>query len=369
MITRRQFLRLGAAAGAGYLAWRYGLPDAHPQALARPLPPSGLPGASTSTSVDFGPSKIGVHVVIGRRDGYGTFLQTCAAADQPVPIVKCVDDFGAAAEAKQVDQRTVTVGRVNALSANGIDYDMQAWEPPEYNPPPGTSYTNAQEAAQQYYDLVRPKWRLNPAIDIWETFNEFSAHWSWQADFFIALMDLAEADGFRLGLYGSSTGNPPRPEDPDGAEAYPAVVRACQRAKSHGNHVLTLHEYGGVGTDEPPTLQGTQPDHALRYRTLYATLKANCADCPLIISECGQNGGFEFIGITPFIQDFEWYDSELNKDAFVIGATAWTLGNWAAANIYTALPALAEYIVAHALPMRVYLPLVIGSEGTNQCSP
>ncbi len=272
-------------------------------------------------------SKIGVHVVIGPRNGYGDFVRRCAEAGQPVPLVKCVDDFGAAFEAKGISAQTLTMGRLNALGGR----DLQAWEPRDF--------PNAAAAASEYYDLLRPKWEQNPSIDVWETFNEFSAHWGWQADFFIALMDRVEPDGFRLGLYAASTGNPPE-------SAYPDIARACRRAKAHGGHVLTLHEYGGVGTDVA-TLRGTQPFHALRYRRLYETLRAENADCPLVITECGQNGGAEFIGVDAFIEDLAWYDGELMNDGYVRGAAAWTLGNWANANFQEALPALAEYIITH----------------------
>ncbi|NLE60898.1 MAG: hypothetical protein GX616_21345, partial [Planctomycetes bacterium] len=45
--------------------------------------------------------------------------------------------------------------------------------------------------------------------------------------------------------------------------------------------------------------------------------------------------------------DFGWYDSEMRKDYYVIGCTAWTLGNWSGANFQAALPSLANYIINH----------------------
>jgi hypothetical protein len=331
----------------------------HPHLLrSKPLrPQSAKPAAQSAvvpdqTDTPGGGSKIGLHVVQGPRDGLGDFLERCAGAGRPVALVKCVDDFEAAFKAKNVSERTLTVGRVNAaFPSRKEEIDLQAWEPPEFKPPPGTTYTTAEEAAQQYYNLVNPTWKLNPVIDVWETFNEFSGQWAWQADFYIALMDLVEADGYRLGLWSCSGGNPPE-------EAYPDVVRACQRAKAHGDHILCLHEYSfdGLLKDAPKNL-------VTRYRQLYKVLRSQSADIPLVISEAGENAGGGFTGVDTFMQDFAWYDQQLSRNEYVIGCAAWTLGEWNDANFQAALPALRDYIsgayVIRHYPPRAYLPLIV----------
>jgi hypothetical protein len=302
-----------------------------------------------------GGSKIGLHVVFGPRDGLDDFLARCAQAGHPVALVKCVDDFEVAFKAKHISDQTVTVGRVNAaFPSRKTEIDLQAWEPPEFKPPVGTNYTTTQEAAQQYYDLVKPTWQLNPVIDVWETFNEFSGQWDWQADFYIALMDLAEADGYRLGLWSASAGNPPE-------ESYPDIARACQRAKAHGNHILCLHEYNldGLLKDAPSSM-------VTRYRRLYTYLQQQDAVIPLVISEAGENAGGGFTGVDTFMQDFAWYDQQLSRDDYVIGFAAWTLGDWNGANFQAALPALGDYIsgeyVIHQYPPRAYLPLITNDQ-------
>lgn len=272
-------------------------------------------------------SKFGVHVVIGSRNGFGPFLQECAAANHPVAVVKCVDDFGAATEAKGYSRRTVTVGRLNDI--DGID--LQGFD--------GYTGMNPADAAALIYSHVKPKWLLNPQIDIWEVCNEWSWWWGWQADFYIAFMDLAERDGFRLALYGCSGGNPPEAFWPD-------IARACARAKAHGNHILTLHEYAWDGLLQDYYAE-TGDDIVLRYRRFYTYLKTQNADCPLVLSEVGENGGGGFVGTAAFVNDFAWYDSELKKDSYVIGCAAWTLGNWSGANFQDALPALADYVSTH----------------------
>ncbi len=152
-------------------------------------------------------------------------------------------------------------------------------------------------------------------------------------------MNLAEADGFKLALYACSTGNP------HNVATVMQMLPALRAAKRRG-HYLALHEYGGVGT-ETITLRGTEPYHALRYRQLYESiLIPNEANPPLLITECAQNGGAVFPDQKVFLKDFEWYDTELRRDPYVVGASICTLGNWAGANIQAALSALADYLTS-----------------------
>lgn len=278
-------------------------------------------------------SKIGPHVIIGPRKGFGEFLQTTKGK---LAIVKCVDDFGAATEAKALDPNVLTVGRVNEARhyQTGQMVDMTAWEPRgAYK-----ERTGAVLAAYDYYETVRPYWGRNPQIDVWETFNEFSFHWEWQGWFYIAMMDKAEQDGYILSHYCCSSGNP-------GTTAFAnGMVESLREAKRRG-HYLSLHSYGGVGSDIK-TLRGTEPFHALRYRQTYNdVLIPASANPPLILSEIGQAGGFDYLGWDTLGPDLEWYDNELAKDAYVVGATLFTLGKWYQSNYQDALPQLAQHIV------------------------
>lgn len=281
-------------------------------------------------------SKIGIHSIIGPRRNFGEYLKRIVNAGQKIPMIKCVDDFGPAQEAKDLDPDSLTVGRLN-VGRDKLNnrVDLQASEPRgEYEGEEG-----AKRAAANYYDISKKYWDKNPQIDIWETFNEFSFHWGWQSMFYIAMMDLVEKDGYVLSHYGCSSGNPP------GAEAARAMIPCLQEAKKRG-HYLSLHEYGGVGTDIK-TLKGTQPFHALRYRKLYETiLIPNDADAPLLLTEIGQAGGFDFLGARTLVEDMRWYDSELARDDYVKGAAIFTLGRWYQSNFQAGLPALAEYIVS-----------------------
>lgn len=293
-------------------------------------------------------SKIGLHSVIGPKTGVGQFLQNIADHGQTLAVVKCVDDMSLGRLAKQYNRNTLTVGRFNTLGG----YDMQAWKPADW----GT----ARNAALHYFSVVLPYWSMHPYIDVWETFNEFSSRWEWQGEFYLWMMEHADREGFKLAHYACSTGNPPE-------SVRPELVECLQETKRRG-HYLSLHEYGGVPpggvTDWPETLKGTQPFHALRWIALLAFLELHDADPMTIISECGQSGGSEFIGMELFVADLAWYDAWLMRDKRIVGAAAWTLGCWqgCASNFQEALPALAEYIITHPqpgpLPYRAYLPVI-----------
>ena len=293
-------------------------------------------------------SKIGLHIVPGRRTGFGLFLMRLASEGVQLSVVKAIDDLSPLREVKLYMPNALTVGRLNSIRdpITGVSYDLQAFKP--------SDFPSASAAADTYYSLVLPTWLSHSQVDVWETFNEFSSDWGWQGDFFIEMMKLADRDGFTLSLYAFSTGNPPL-DDATINEIAPAL----RYAAAHG-HYLSLHEYGGVGQGNPDTLRGSYL--ALRYRQLYAVLLAD-ARPRLIISEAGQAAGFEFIGVQPFIDDLGWYDLQLAEDDYIVGAAMWTLGNYQRANFQEALPALADYITSFIPPMpllphRVYLPFI-----------
>lgn len=146
--------------------------------------------------------KVGIHSIIGSRKNFGEYLKRIVDAGEKIPLIKCVDDFGPAWEAKELDLDTLTVGRLNVgrNPKNGQRVDMQAWEPKgDYKGKAG-----AVLAAQDYYAIVKPIWDKNPQIDIWETFNEYSWHWDWQGWFYIAMIGNRASSTNRPGVYPAS---------------------------------------------------------------------------------------------------------------------------------------------------------------------
>ena len=67
-------------------------------------------------------------------------------------VMKSVDDLGFLAEVKAVSPRTITIGRI---SIDSQDYSG-----------------NPEEAAQRFVAENLEKYRLNPAVDYWEGWNE-----------------------------------------------------------------------------------------------------------------------------------------------------------------------------------------------------
>src|SRR3989304_4988240 len=102
-------------------------------------------------------SKNGGHSVLGPKTGFGNFIRKIKNAGQKLAVVKCVDDFGPAKEAKEIDPATLTVGRLNSVrDAEGRNIDAQGFDPLK---PDGT-YQDARKVAEWYYSLCKPKWQI-----------------------------------------------------------------------------------------------------------------------------------------------------------------------------------------------------------------
>ena len=158
-------------------------------------------------------SKVGLHILLGPRTGYGNLLRQCSDAGSPLALVKVVDDFAPAKEAKDINPKTITIGRIREIDdvfdPNG-DIEIQAI---------------------RWYDRAYETWNAHRSyIDYWEPLNEISSHWDEQTDFNLELAERAERDGFKLCPFNFSTGNPPQPKD-DGGVAYRAIVRCCKALK------------------------------------------------------------------------------------------------------------------------------------------
>jgi len=315
--------------------------------------PSPLPSPLEAPCTPTATSKVGLHIVPGRRTGFGTFLQRLVDACVNLSVVKAVDDLSPLREVERLMPATITVGRLNTAidPATGVTFDLQAFKP-------GDFHNSAREAADVYWYLAAPIWLRFPEVNAWELFNEYSPdpgspEWGWQSSFFIQMMMKADEAGLKLVLYAFSAGNPPLNE-----ATIAEITPALRYAMAHG-HYLSVHEYGGVASGDPDTLRGSIL--ALRYRQLYAALPTD-ARPRLIVSEAGQAGGYEFIGVQPFIEDYAWYSARLAEDDYVVGVAAWTLGNWGNANFQDALPALADYLIrletpAPLLDRFIYLPV------------
>jgi hypothetical protein len=156
---------------------------------------------------------------------------------------------------------------------------------------------------------------------------------------------------------------------------------ALQAAASCGA-ILTLHEYSspvlqtGVGAGIPDAINLPQAGAlTLRYRYWYeGYIKPQGLNVPLVLSEIGvesrvgqgcprgeRDGGWQVCGTDfdaagqggdaaqAYLSQLHWYDAEILRDDYVLGATVFTAGartsaDWETFNVDDLLVALAWYM-------------------------
>ena len=236
-------------------------------------------------------------------------------------------------------------------------------ESQEYRTDPGKE---AREFCQRR--LLPVAEQLRGLIDAWEGYNEGG----WQGPEDLAAYAVFEAErtwllaeeGFRSVVGNFAPGKP-------ALEDWEHFVPALRAAKVAGGF-LGLHEWSGPALT---SLTAWDPDHpdkegedegwlTLRYRKVYRrVLPADLRDLPLIITECGIDGklnpyasygpgGWQHLAADEYLQQLAWYDGELQRDPYVVGACVSTLGGgslaWDNYDIKGEMSAkLADYIAAH----------------------
>ena len=283
-----------------------------------------LPFISGPRGLDHGPSKLGLHTL--NPNGALGFVESVHNAGAHVALVKALDDFGYLRFVKEASEETTTVARVGPSRApQAVDV---GGDPP------------AQTAAWMMNKHM-PYWRFEQdVVDYWEVLNEnkpptIAGH-VWLAEFFVAAMDIAEANGHRLALFSYSTGVPQWHE-------WEAIVETgvFGRAKA-GGHALALHEYDwpvidrlwGEPTEDLPPYED-RGVLAGRYRHLYRDfLIPRDEVVPLVITECGLDPAVDLTVEAPgwrewYVKDMIWYDTKLREDDYVVGATMFSVGTFA----------------------------------------
>ncbi len=339
-VNRRQFLR--GAATLGLVAWlrrclgwassaartvtAEGASTAAPTAVPTPVAGASagdldqhiyLPYVVRQGPLAHGPSKLGLHTL--RANNAVAFVQAVHDAGAHVAMVKALDEFGYLRTVKQVSPETVTVAR------SMVD---QAVDP----------IGDPAVAAEVMMDKHLPRWEYEKdVVDYWEILNENKpptvAGHAWLAHFFIAAMDIAEANGHKLALFSYSTGVPQWHE-------WEVIVDTgvFARAKA-GGHALALHEYDWPTSDyrwaEPTEDLPPYEDRGVlvgRYRYLYRDfLIPRDEVVPLLITECGldpvlRRPGQPTTWKERYVEEMAWYDTKLREDDYVVGAAMFTLG-------------------------------------------
>ena len=282
------------------------------------------------------PTKLGAHV-LRVAEGLGEFIEAGPA------VLKFVGDWGTAGT---VPKSVLVIGR----KFQG-DYDAQLQR--------NTGKTPL-EGAQQLVSDQLSTYRSNPHITYWEGHNEpvwnTDEEMSWYAQLEVERMRLMAEHGLKCVIGNFATGNP-------ALALWPAFLPALQAAKQY-QAVLGLHEYScpwmwwmtGKHQMDPDEDQGDEGWTTLRYRKVYRQhlIPNGVGDVPLAITECGidplvnpkppeAGAGGTWRGLGDFWsrQDKEhdkadyyfrqlvWYDKELQKDDYVVGATIFTWGSFA----------------------------------------
>jgi hypothetical protein len=295
--------------------------------------------------------------VLRAAPGLSEFIAAGAA------VVKFAGDWGMAT---QVPGAPLVLGR----KSTG-DYDAQLQR---------SSGKTPSEAARQFVDDQLRMYRANPAIVYWEGHNEpvwsTVEEMSWYAQFEIERMRLMAGLGLRCVIGNFSSGAPDLP-------LWSAFLPACREALQY-QAVLGLHEYScpwmwwmtGDHQLNPEEDEGDEGWTTLRYRKIYRKylIPNHVGVLPLVITECGLDplvapqppgspgGTWKQLGdfwarhdgepdkADYYYRQLVWYDRELQKDDFVVGATIFTWGSfgppWSTFDV-TGTP-VADKLIAYA---------------------
>jgi len=276
-------------------------------------------------------SKLGVHVSAGNRRGFGQFLQYCADAGNPVPVLFSVDQ-DVWPDIAAYSPSTLLVYRHQPKDSQGGGLDG----------PPDIYKGDPIASARVWMARIMGNWRINRA-HYYAPLNEQDPPtleaFSWLNTFTFECMVVAESAGLKLALYAFSAGNPKTLLDADGhviatpEQCWLELVPSLKHAKQNG-HILILHEYGfdSPATADAPatTLRASAPHLALRYRAAYRYLHQFGATPRLVIGEAsagvGAKPSWDAITRQQWLDDLKWYDGELMRDAAVLGCCAYQAG-------------------------------------------
>ena len=193
-------------------------------------------------------------------------------------------------------------------------------------------------------------WALNPA-DYYDPLNEPVAHTAseaqWLNTWMMTALEIAHQRGFKLVMFSFGTANP-------AYESWQYLLPSLRLGKQYGA-ILSLHVYqdGSLLLKNP---DGSYTDvtlnQTLRHRKVYAQYVPADAQLPILYSEASPNNGYGMGGMSSqaWINDMGAYDTELFKDAYIIGICGFQLGG-SESNLQPALVNYGQYIASHPTPV------------------
>lgn len=271
-------------------------------------------------------SKLGAHVqATGPRNGYGSFC------DAKPAVVLSNGDGGALIEAAQRSGNyTYTIFRHTLYKDSPPDIDRM-------------TPSQARDLADSWYPELKMKWVQNPA-NYYIVLNEPAGNDTSVLPSYLAyelrMMELAEADGYRLCVLNLAGGTP------GDYEAWKALYVPHIKRAFEGGHVYGRHCYGGYALSTPDGNTNRAFVEAEYLRSVGLGYGG------IVITEAGQNGGFGYVGDSAFVTDAIAYNEQMMAHSNIIGACLWTLGNWDNhnANWQSAIPSLALWMGNNKTP-------------------
>ncbi len=262
------------------------------------------------------------------------------------PVVKAVDDIGWLRDVKAVSPGTITLARVTGPGENVTDEELRQGDLPAIAERVMAHLAPAVAEHGAYVDYWEPTNELDPpGADLYNRFAHLHIH----------MMDIAEREGYRIGLFSFNVGTPEWDE-------MVAIVETGVFARAkQGGHILTLHEgvFGDVPIDHlwGELIPGAPPVEGagalcFRYRYLYHLRGERDEVIPLVVSEFVFGAGYEDDGVLPaeIASRSEWYDLRARQDYYAWAYLPFTLGSydgtWDEASYAYAYPALIEQAVA-----------------------
>ena len=259
-------------------------------------------------------SKLGVYLVsLGGIDVPG-YLGTA----QPRIVVSMEHSVDTWSAAKQASPNTFIVGRHYV-----DDPDQLFLDDPEGR-------------AEQFFTAMKgDAEQMRGIYDAWMGYNESVVQSQDEAEklsrFYVRWGDLMRAAGFKSAAYSFATGNPargdPRPDGSMEPNYWPFLAEGLRHCD-----LLSLHEYSA------PTMDVWSTFLCLRYRKVMDLLPPD-ARRQIVITETGIDGGAgaanrprqgwsKFTDAAGYVATLKWYDTELQKDDYVIGAAIFLMNGW-----------------------------------------
>ncbi len=248
-------------------------------------------------------SKLGIYLInLGGIDVAGYLARV-----QPRLVVSMEHSVDTWRAARQASPNTFIVGRHYVDDSDQIFQD------------------DPESRAEKFFAQMRPAAESMRGIyDAWMGYNESVVNSPDDARalarFYVRWGDLMRAAGFKSCAYSFATGNPELNLWQYLAEG----LRHCD--------LLSLHEYSA------PTMDKWQTWLCLRYRRAMDALPAD-ARRPIVITETGIDGGAgpenkpldgwsEFTDAAGYLATLRWYDAEIQKDDYLIGAAIFAMNGW-----------------------------------------